>query len=201
MLLSRYEDVLWALRHPEAFTNETASASATSRCCRSRSIRRCTPATAGSSTRSSCRGRSSSSRPTSGAGRRADRRRSPTAARATSTRSSPRRCRRASSSYADGLARGRPPDVLPVAGQHDPPDVEPGDNEGALGSARRHGHAISDYFRERIAERLAEPDDTLLSKIVHATIDGRPSTRRSCSASATCSAAVGSTPSRPRSTA
>ena len=53
------------------------------------------------------------------------------------------------------------------------PAVEPGDMEGAARIREETGHAISDYFRERIAERRAEPDDTLLSKIVHAQIDGR----------------------------
>jgi cytochrome P450 len=56
------------------------------------------------------------------------------------------------------------------------PDVEPGDMEGAARIRQETAHAISDYFRERIAERRAEPDDALLSKIVHATIDGRPLT-------------------------
>jgi cytochrome P450 len=54
------------------------------------------------------------------------------------------------------------------------PDVAPGDMEGAARIRQETAHAISDYFRERIAERRAEPDDTLLSTIVHATIDGRP---------------------------
>jgi cytochrome P450 len=54
------------------------------------------------------------------------------------------------------------------------PDVEPGDMEGAARIRQETAHAISDYFRERIAERRAEPDDALLSRIVHATIDGRP---------------------------
>ena len=54
------------------------------------------------------------------------------------------------------------------------PDVEPGDIEGAARIRAETAHAVSDYFRERIAERRAEPDDTLLSKIVHATVDGRP---------------------------
>jgi cytochrome P450 len=53
------------------------------------------------------------------------------------------------------------------------PDVAPGDVEGAARIRQETAHAVSDYFRERIAERRAEPDDTLLSKIVHATIDGR----------------------------
>ncbi len=54
------------------------------------------------------------------------------------------------------------------------PDVEPGDDEGAARIREETAHAVSDYFRERIAERRADPDDTLLSKIVHATVDGRP---------------------------
>jgi cytochrome P450 len=53
------------------------------------------------------------------------------------------------------------------------PDVAPGDLEGAARIREETGRAVSDYFRERIAERRAAPDDTLLSKIVHATIDGR----------------------------
>lgn len=54
------------------------------------------------------------------------------------------------------------------------PDVEAGDVEGAARIRQETAHAVSDYFRQRIAERRAEPDDTLLSKIVHAQIDGRP---------------------------
>jgi cytochrome P450 len=54
------------------------------------------------------------------------------------------------------------------------PNVDPGDLEGAARIRRETAHAVSDYFRERIAERRADPDDSLLSKIVHSTIDGRP---------------------------
>jgi cytochrome P450 len=54
------------------------------------------------------------------------------------------------------------------------PDVAPGDVEGAARIRAETAHAISVYFRARIAERRAEPDDSLLSTVVHATIDGRP---------------------------
>lgn len=56
------------------------------------------------------------------------------------------------------------------------PDVEPGDIEGAERIRRETAHAISEYFRTVIAERRARPDDSLLSRIVHATIDGEPLT-------------------------
>lgn len=54
------------------------------------------------------------------------------------------------------------------------PDVEPGDFEGATRIRDETAHAISDYFRHRIAERRAEPNGTLLSNIVHAEVDGEP---------------------------
>jgi cytochrome P450 len=53
------------------------------------------------------------------------------------------------------------------------PDVEPGDNEGAARIRQETAHEISEYFRTCIARVRAEPDDSLLSTIVHATIDGR----------------------------
>ena len=56
------------------------------------------------------------------------------------------------------------------------PDVEPGDVEGAQRLRRETGRAISDYFRGAIAERRGDPDDSLLSLIVHADFGGRPFT-------------------------
>jgi len=53
------------------------------------------------------------------------------------------------------------------------PDVEPGDLEGADRIRAETAHEVSEYFREAIALKRAEPDDRLLSQIVHATIDGR----------------------------
>jgi cytochrome P450 len=53
------------------------------------------------------------------------------------------------------------------------PDVEPGDLEGAAAIREATAHEVSEYFRVAIASKRAEPDDRLLSQIVHATIDGR----------------------------
>jgi cytochrome P450 len=56
------------------------------------------------------------------------------------------------------------------------PDVEAGDVEGAARVRLETGRAISDYFRQAIAERRGDPDDSLLSLIVHADFGGRPFT-------------------------
>jgi cytochrome P450 len=56
------------------------------------------------------------------------------------------------------------------------PDVVPGDIEGAQRIRQETAHAISEYFKVAIAQRRAEPDGTLLSNIVHATVDGEPLT-------------------------
>jgi cytochrome P450 len=53
------------------------------------------------------------------------------------------------------------------------PDVEPGDMEGASEIRRRTAHEVSEYFRANIAEKRADPDDRLFSQIIHGTIDGR----------------------------
>lgn len=54
------------------------------------------------------------------------------------------------------------------------PDVEPGDVEGAERIRRETAHEISDYFRAAIEERRARRDGSLMSDIVHAELDGRP---------------------------
>lgn len=54
------------------------------------------------------------------------------------------------------------------------PDVAPGDIEGAQRIRTETAHAISEYFKVAIAKRRAEPDGTLLSNLVHATVDGVP---------------------------
>jgi cytochrome P450 len=54
------------------------------------------------------------------------------------------------------------------------PAVEPGDIEGAARIRRDTANAISDYFRGAIASCREAPDDSLLSTIVHSTIDGEP---------------------------
>jgi len=56
------------------------------------------------------------------------------------------------------------------------PDVEPGDLEGAAAIRAATAREVSDYFRAAIAQKRAEPDDRLLSQIVHSTIDGQPLT-------------------------
>lgn len=54
------------------------------------------------------------------------------------------------------------------------PDVDPSDYEGAMAIRRQTAHEISEYFRQAIAEhRSRPPDDRLLSQIVHFTIEGR----------------------------
>jgi cytochrome P450 len=54
------------------------------------------------------------------------------------------------------------------------PPVAPEDFEGAQRIRAETGRAISEYFRHAIDERRHQPDDTLLSRLVHAEIDGRP---------------------------
>jgi cytochrome P450 len=54
------------------------------------------------------------------------------------------------------------------------PDVEPGDFEGAQRIRDETATAISDYFRTAIAERREHPDGSLLSEIVHGEVAGRP---------------------------
>ncbi|TMK88436.1 MAG: cytochrome P450 [Actinobacteria bacterium] len=56
------------------------------------------------------------------------------------------------------------------------PDVDPGDLERAAAIRAETAHEVSEYFRAAIAEKRADPDDRLLSQIVHSSIDGRPLT-------------------------
>ncbi len=57
------------------------------------------------------------------------------------------------------------------------PDVEPGDFEGAQRIRDQTGHDITQYFERAIAHRRSNPDDGLLSRLVHAEIEGRPLSR------------------------
>lgn len=57
------------------------------------------------------------------------------------------------------------------------PDVDPLDIEGATRIRQETSHAITGYFEEAIAQRRADPDDRLLSRIVHGEVDGRPYTQ------------------------
>jgi cytochrome P450 len=56
------------------------------------------------------------------------------------------------------------------------PEVAPGDFEGAEEVRRRTAAAINEYFRDAIAHRRENPDRTLLSDVVQASIDGEPLT-------------------------
>ena len=53
------------------------------------------------------------------------------------------------------------------------PDVDPGDFEGAQRIRAQTAHEISDYFRQTIAHLREQPSNTLLSRIVHSTVEGR----------------------------
>jgi cytochrome P450 len=57
------------------------------------------------------------------------------------------------------------------------PDVKPGDFEGAQKIRERTGHEITEYFIRAIADRRKNPDDALLSRLVHAEMEGRPLTQ------------------------
>ena len=54
------------------------------------------------------------------------------------------------------------------------PAVEPGDFDGAQRIRARTAHEISEYFQGAIARCRDAPDDRLLSRIIHSTIDGQP---------------------------
>jgi cytochrome P450 len=73
---------------------------------------------------------------------------------------------------------GLPPEDLPLflrwRDDSIRPDVEPGDFEGAQRIRAQVAHEISDYFRQLIARCRLEPSDSLLSRIVHSSIDGEP---------------------------
>lgn len=56
------------------------------------------------------------------------------------------------------------------------PDVEPGDLEGAQRIRERTGREITEYFRAALAQRRSDPDDRLLGRLVQGTVDGRPLT-------------------------
>jgi cytochrome P450 len=54
------------------------------------------------------------------------------------------------------------------------PDVPPGDFEAAEEVRHRTAEAINDYFREAISRRRDHPDGTLLSDIVEGRVEGEP---------------------------
>jgi cytochrome P450 len=56
------------------------------------------------------------------------------------------------------------------------PDVAPGDFEAAEEVRQRTAAAINDYFKDAIGRRRNRPDGTLLSDIVEGTVEGEPLT-------------------------
>ena len=58
------------------------------------------------------------------------------------------------------------------------PDVAPGDLEGAARIREQTGHEITAYFEALIDEKIANPDDRLMTRIINASIDGRRLSRK-----------------------
>jgi cytochrome P450 len=77
-----------------------------------------------------------------------------------------------------GLPRADLPLFLKWRDMNVRPDVDPGDFDGAERIRMQASREMNDYFRDAIAQRRREPDDGLLSHIVHATIDGQPLSER-----------------------
>ncbi|MEZ5171548.1 MAG: cytochrome P450 [Acidimicrobiia bacterium] len=73
-----------------------------------------------------------------------------------------------------GLPRSDLPQFLRWRDDTIRPDVAPDDFEGAQRVRARTAHAISDYFRSAIERLRSEPDEGLLSSLVNARIDGQP---------------------------
>jgi cytochrome P450 len=57
------------------------------------------------------------------------------------------------------------------------PDVDPGDLEAAAAIREQTGKEITAYFERAIEERQEHPDDGLMSELVHSKMEGRPLTR------------------------
>ena len=57
------------------------------------------------------------------------------------------------------------------------PDVEFGDLEGAARIRQQTSHEITQYFEALIDEKRANPDDRLMTRIINASIDGRTLSR------------------------
>jgi cytochrome P450 len=56
------------------------------------------------------------------------------------------------------------------------PDVDPGDFEAANAARKKVGEEISAYFRRALAERREQPDSSFLSNLLDARVDGEPLT-------------------------
>ena len=57
------------------------------------------------------------------------------------------------------------------------PDVPPNDFAAAAAVRERVGHEITEYFEKMVQERRRNPDGTLLSRVAHGEVEGRPLTR------------------------
>ena len=73
-----------------------------------------------------------------------------------------------------GLPRSDLPQFLQWRDDTMRPDVEPGDFEGAAKIRKRTAHEITEYFKDAIGRIREHPEDSLLSMLVHASIDGEP---------------------------
>ncbi|HXY92536.1 MAG TPA: cytochrome P450 [Acidimicrobiia bacterium] len=77
-----------------------------------------------------------------------------------------------------GLPREDLPMFLQWRDMNVRPDVDPGDFEGAERIRVQASREMNEYFRDAIARRRGTPDDGLLSHIVNSTIDGQPLSER-----------------------
>jgi cytochrome P450 len=77
-----------------------------------------------------------------------------------------------------GLPREDLPQFLKWRDDNVRPAVEPGDFDGAERIRRQASHEMNEYFRAAIARRREDPNDGLLSQIVQWTIDGEPLSER-----------------------
>ncbi len=57
------------------------------------------------------------------------------------------------------------------------PDVSADDFAAAAAVRERVGHELSEYFDQKVAEVRREPQDSLLTRVAHGEVEGRPLTR------------------------
>ncbi len=76
-----------------------------------------------------------------------------------------------------GLPQGDLPTFLRWRDETIRPDVDPQDWEAAQAIRERVGHEITAYFEQAIERCRAEPVDSLLCRVVQGEVDGRPLTR------------------------
>ena len=175
--LSRYEDVMWALRHPEVFSSKDVVNVGNDMPLIPLSVdppdHAQVPAPARSRVLAHQDGRARGRIACTGEPhhRRVRRR----AASASSTKTSRRRCRRRSSWRSIGLPQTDLPQFLQWRDDTIRPDAT--NPEEAQQIREAAGHAITAYFETALEEKRRNPDDRLLSRIVTAEVDGRPLTQ------------------------